>query len=319
MKVVVTRKLPYDISGELKDFRVDYNSLDEPLPTIRLRQMLTDADGLICTLTDTIDRTMMESSSKLKVIANFGVGYNNIDVDYARQRGITVCTTPHTLTQSTAELGIALMLASARRLAEGDRMVRSGKFIGASPSLLLGAGLHKKTLGVFGMGNIGQAAAKIASGFSMDIIYHNRNRNFQAELLLGATYATFDELLEWSDFLMIAAPLTPETKHRFSLSEFKRMKKTAVLINIGRGPIIREADLAVALKERMIFSAGLDVYEFEPEVNETLRSLDNVTLLPHIGSATQDARSAMAKMCAEGVISVLKNGIIPDWAITRIT
>ena len=317
MKIVVTRKLPYDISGELKDFRLDYNNLDEPLPTIRLRQMLTDAHGLICTPGDIIDRTTMESSPKLKVIANYAVGYNNIDVDYARQRGIIVCNTPNVLTQSTAELGVALMLASARRLAEGDRTVRSGKFNGATPNMYLGMDLYKKTLGIFGMGNIGQGVAKIASGFSMDIIYHNRNRNSHAELLLGATYATFDELLEWSDFIIITAPLTEETKHRFSLREFKKMKKNAVLINIGRGPIVREADLVTALKDGLIFSAGLDVYEFEPNVNETLKSMDNVTLLPHIGSATAETRAAMAKMCVSSILSVLKNNITPDNAITK--
>ncbi len=312
MKIVVTRKLPYDVMEHLKDFRVEYNTTDETLSPLRLRQMITDASALICTPADIIDRATLESAQKLSIIANYAVGYNNIDIDYARQKGIIICNTPHVLTQSTAELGISLMLAVARRIAESDRFVRAGKFKGITPNMMLGQSIYKKTLGIYGMGNIGQALAKIATGFSMDIIYHNRNRNYQAELILGATYATFDELLEWSDFLVISAPLTEETKHRFTINEFKKMKKSSIIINIGRGGIIKETDLINALNDEIICGAGLDVYEFEPNVNEALKSMENVTLLPHIGSATKSARSDMAKMCIDNVINFLKNNIIPE-------
>ncbi len=311
MKIVITRALPYDFTDIFEGHRVEINTLDETLPTIRLRQMCTDADALICTLADKIDRTFIDAAPKLKVIANYATGYDNIDIEYAKHKGITVCNTPDVLTQSTAELGLALLLATSRRIAESDKFVRAGRFTGATPTLMMGLPLYKKTLGIYGMGKIGQAFAKLVSGFSMDIIYHNRTRNQQAELLLGATYASFDELLEWSDFIVIVAPLTEETRHRFSMKEFSKMKKNAILINIGRGPIVRELDLANALQSNVIFGAGLDVYEFEPEVNHILTRLDNVVLTPHIGSATQDTRMEMAKICAESVLSVIRDDITP--------
>lgn len=318
MKVVVTSKLPGVINEILEDIRIEMNNSDEPLPPIRLRQMLSDADAIICTPNDSIDRPLMEAAPKLKVIASYDSGCDNIDVDYATRRGITVCTSKHTLTQSTAELGFSIMMSAARRIVEADNFARAGKFTGGvNNNMMLGLDFYKKTLGIFGMGNIGQAAAKIASGFSMDIIYHNRKRNRQAELIFGATYATFDELLEWSDFLMITAPLTTETRHSFSMKEFKRMKKTALIVNIGRGPIIRESDLVTALSEKIIFGAALDVYEFEPEINEELKKLDNVVLTPHIGSSTLSTKINMAVNCAESVVSVLKGGITPENTVNK--
>ena len=317
MKIVITRKLPYDVNNAFDGHRVEYNSNDEVLSPIRLRQMITDADAIITTPADIIDRVTLESAQRLQIIVNYAVGYDNIDIEYAKQRGILVCTTQNVLTQSTAELGFSLLLATSRRIVEGDKLIRTGKFTGTTPNMLLGAELHKKTIGFYGMGNIGQAMAKIATGFSMDIIYHNRNRNYQAELLLGATYATFDELLEWSDFLVITAPLTEETKHKFTLNEFRKMKKNSILVNIGRGAIIKESDLASALKEELIFGAGLDVYENEPIVNDLLKNMDNVILLPHIGSATYKARSDMAKMCIDTVLEYLEQNIIPKNCINR--
>lgn len=317
MKIVITRKLPFDVNSVLQNHRLEYNTSDEVLSPIRLRQMITDAEGIISTPADIIDRVTIDSAQRLQIIANYGVGYDNIDIDYAKQKGILVCNTQNVLSQSTAELGFGLLLASARRIAEGDRLVRNGRFAGTTPNMLLGTELYKKTIGIFGMGKIGQAMAKIATGFSMDVIYHNRNRNHQAELLLGATYATFDELLEWSDFLVISSPLTKETEHRFTLKEFRKMKKSAIVINIARGAIIKEADLVSALKEGAIFGAGLDVYEFEPQVNDVLKSMDNVTLLPHIGSATSKARADMAQMCINSVLEYLENDVIPENCINR--
>lgn len=318
MKVVITSKLPEIINKHLEDIIVDINTSDEPLPPIRLRQMMSDADAIICTSLDSIDRILMESSPKLKVIVNYDAGTDNIDIDYATHRGITVCTVRHFLTQSVAELGFALLMAAARHIPHADKYARNGRFSGnANHNLFSGLDFYKKTLGIFGMGNIGQAVAKIASGFSMDIIYHNRHRNKQSELIFGATYATFDELLEWSDFLIITAPLTPDTRHTFSLKEFKKMKKTAVLVNIGRGAIVRESDLATALSENIIYAAGLDVYEYEPEINEDLKKLDNIILSPHLGSSTRATKENMAISCAESIISVLKGGITPDTAVNK--
>ena len=200
MKVVITSKMPEVITKHLEDIRIDSNSTDEPLPTIRLRQMMSDTDALICTSSDIIDRPLMESSPKLKVIANYDAGTDNIDIDYATHRGITVCTAKHILTQSVAELGFALLMSAARHIPQADKYARNGRFSGnTNHSFMTGLDFYKKTIGIYGMGNIGQAVAKIASGFSMDIIYHNRKRDKQAELIFGATYATFDELLEWSD------------------------------------------------------------------------------------------------------------------------
>ncbi len=318
MKIVITSKLPYNFSDVFSNYRISINDSEETLPDMRLRQMCTDADGLICTLADKIDRAFIEAAPKLKVIVNYATGYDNIDIDYAKHRGITVCNTPNILTQSTAELGFALMLATSRRIVESDKFMRDIKFTGAKPTLMMGLPLYKKTLGIYGMGKIGQAVAKMASGFSMDIIYHNNNRNEQAELLLGATYASFEELLSWSDYIMITAPLTPDTTHRFTAKEFSQMKKNAILINIGRGAIIRESDLAAALKDKVIFGAGLDVYEYEPSVNSSLLECRNAVLTPHIGSATLDTRVEMAKMCANSILSVLRDGATPPNAITRI-
>ncbi len=315
MKVVITSKIPDIINKHLEDFRIEMNTSDESLPPIRLRQMVSDADAIICTSYDNIDRTLMESSSKLKVIVTYDAGIDNIDVDYATHRGITVCTTKHILTQSVAELGFSLLMAAARHIPLADKLTRAGRYTGGN--VLTGLDFYKRTLGIYGMGNIGQAVAKIASGFSMDIIYHNRKRNKQSELIFGATYATFDELLEWSDFLIITAPLTPDTRHAFSLKEFKKMKKTAVLVNVGRGPVIRESDLVTALNEKIIYAAGLDVYEFEPEINEDLKKLDNVILSPHLGSSTQATKENMAINCAESIISVLKGGVTPDTAVNK--
>ena len=305
MKVVITSKMPEIITKYLEDIRIDSNSLDEPLPAIRLRQMMSDTDALICTSSDIIDRPLMESSPKLKVIANYDAGTDNIDIDYATHRGITVCTAKHILTQSVAELGFALLMSAARHIPQADKYARNGRFSGnTNHSFMTGLDFYKKTIGIYGMGN-------------MDIIYHNRKRDKQAELIFGATYATFDELLEWSDYLIITAPLTMDTRHAFSLREFKKMKKTSVLVNVGRGPIIRESDLATALAEKIIYAAGLDVYEFEPEINEDLKKLDNVILSPHLGSSTQSTKENMAISCAESVVSVLKGGITPDTAVNK--
>ncbi|MGA1862130.1 D-glycerate dehydrogenase [Deferribacter thermophilus] len=315
MKVLITQKLPFDIENYLKDFEIDYREENTPIPYDELLERVKDCDGLICMLSDKIDKNLFDNSPNLKVVANYAVGYNNIDVEYATKKGVIVCNTPDVLTETTAELGFALMISLARRVVEADKFTRERKFKGWTPNLFLGTDLYKKTVGVFGFGRIGQAFARCCKGFEMNIIYHSRNRYFQSELLLGAKYVSFEELITQSDFLVITAPLNDDNYHKFNLDVFKKMKRTSFIINIGRGPIIKEDDLVIALENGYIKGAGLDVYEFEPKIHEGLFDKDNVILLPHIGSASEETRAEMAKMCADAIISVLKYSKKPHNAL----
>ncbi|MBZ4643966.1 MAG: glyoxylate reductase [Deferribacteres bacterium] len=315
MKIVITQKLPFEIEKYLQGFTLDYNKTDRDLTMDELKVKISDADGLICMLSDRIDKSIIDAGQKLKVIANYAVGYNNIDVTYAGQKGIVVCNTPDVLTETTAELAVALLLSVSRRIVEGHKFVEEGKFVGWKPELLLGTDLYKKTVGIFGFGKIGQTIGRILKGFDVKILYHTRHKNFQAELLTGAEYTDFEKLLKESDFIIIAAPLNESTKHKFTINEFKLMKKTAILVNIGRGPIVKENDLYFALKEKIIRGAGLDVFEFEPKIYEGLFELNNVVMLPHIGSASEETRKAMAKLCCDSVIDVLINKNKPIYSV----
>jgi lactate dehydrogenase-like 2-hydroxyacid dehydrogenase len=308
-KILVTKKLPFDVKSEIKGYNLVYNESDKSLTYDELSKKIVDVDGIISMLSDRIDSNLLKKAKKLKVIANYAVGYNNIDIKTAKSMGIAVFNTPDVLTESTAELGFALMMSVSRRIVESDMFARSGAFEGWSPTLFLGRDLHRKTLGIFGFGRIGQAVARCASGFNMDIIYYNRSRKFNAELLTGVKKVEFDKLLKESDFLIICAPLNEDTKFRFTYEEFKKMKKSAVFVNIGRGEIVKESDLARALKENLIFGAGLDVFEKEPEINSELFNLDNVIILPHIGSAEVDTRAEMAKLCINSIKLVFENNI----------
>lgn len=311
MKILITAELPFDVESHLKGHELDYNK-GALLSRDELLDRAKDADGIISMLADRIDAELLERCPNLKVVANYAVGYNNIDVKAAADRGVVVCNTPDVLTQTTAELGFALMLAAARRIPEGDRFTRAGEFKGWRPELLLGMDLYGKTLGIFGFGRIGQAAAKIASGFSMNVLYSSRSSKPQEELLTGALRTDFDDMIEKSDFVMITAPATPGTKHKFTLDTFRKMKNSAVLVNIGRGEIVKETDLVTALREKMIFAAGLDVYEFEPEVDEGLSELENVVMAPHVGSGTFDTRSVMAELCCDSIIKVFRGENPPN-------
>jgi lactate dehydrogenase-like 2-hydroxyacid dehydrogenase len=306
MKILVTAKVPFDVREYLKGHEVDYNDSDKPLSPKELMKRAKDADGIISMLSDKIDKELIDACENLKVIANYAVGYNNIDFVYAKEKGITVCNTPDVLTQTTAELGFALMMSAARRVPEGDKYTRNKKFKGWKADLFLGMDMRGKTLGIFGFGRIGQAVAQMASGFNMDIIYNARSRKHQAELLTGAKRASFEDLVRKSDFLIITAPATPETKHKFTLETFKQMKASAIVVNIGRGEIIKEKDLVKALENNMIFAAGLDVYEEEPKIDDGLFKLDNVVMLPHVGSGTFSTREEMAELCCESVLKVFK-------------
>jgi len=260
---------------------------------------------------------MDAAGPQLKIIANYAVGFDNIDVDAATKRGIMVSNTPGVLTDTTADLAWALILATARRVVEGDKFLRHGKFKGWKPMLLLGTDVHHATLGIIGFGNIGKAVARRAIGFDMKVIYYSAHRApLEVEEKLDVEYRSLDDLLREADFISIHVPLTKETQHLIGERELKMMKKEAYLINTARGPIVDEKALAKALKEGWIRGAGLDVFEREPEVEPELLELDNVVLLPHLGSASYDTRAKMATMAAENVVSAL-NGEVPPNLVNR--
>lgn len=309
MKILVTRQLPFDVQAAFKDYELIYNNEDKPLSHKKLNELIVDVDGVISMLSDSINMEVINKAKKLKVIANYAVGYNNLDITSAQQRDIKVFNTPDVLTETTAELGFSLMMAVARRLVESDTYTRSGAFEGWGPSLFLGNDLYGKTLGIYGFGRIGQAVARCASGFNMKVIYSGRSRKFNEELLLGAKKVSFENMLEQSDFILVAAPLTEDTRYRFGYKEFSKMKKNTIFVNIGRGPIVNESELAKALKENLIFGAGLDVFEDEPEINSDLFELDNIIMLPHIGSSSFSTRAKMAELCIDSVKSTLKGDI----------
>ncbi len=306
--VFVTRPLPAPGIGLLSDsgFEVRSNPEDRPLSREELLAGVREADALVCMLSDRIDRELLDSAPMLKVVANYAVGYDNIDVGAARKRGIEVTNTPGVLTEATADLAWALLLAAARNLGAGERMVRAGEWTGWGPMQLLGEPLQGRTLGIVGMGAIGQAVARRGKGFGMEIVYFNRNRVApDIEASLGAEFVSFEELLRRSDFLSLHAPLNEHSRHLFNQQTFQLMKSTAVLVNTARGALIDEVELVAALRDGRLAAAGLDVYEFEPKITEGLLGLDNVVLAPHLGSASTLARGDMVRLCCENVIAVL--------------
>lgn len=289
----------------------------ERLITIpELIENVHDADALLCMLTDPIDDEVIRAASHLKVISNFAVGYNNINIEAAKNHNIIVTNTPGVLTETTAETAFALMIACARRITESDRWIRTHNFDGWAPMLFLGHDLYRKTLGIIGLGRIGKAFARRASrGFDMKILYLDKVRDTEFEKEYDARCVTKQELLQESDFISIHTPLTAETKHFIGEKEFSMMKTTACLINTARGPIVDEKALIEALQNKKIFSAGLDVFEDEPFIPKELIDLDNVVILPHIGSASVETRTKMSVMAAENIISVL-NGEEPHSRVT---
>jgi len=265
--------------------------------------------ALITMVSDSVDEQVIDSCPELKIVSNCGVGFENIDIPYATEKGVFVTNTPDVLTETTADLAWALMFSVARKVIDGDFHVREGRFTCWHPSLLLGMDIHKKTLGIYGMGRIGTAVGKRARGFNMRVLYHNRNRNHEGERDTGATFVDFPTLLEKSDYIVIAAPLNEESDGRFGLDEFKQMKPTSIIVNIARGQIIKEDELAAALDMENIWGAGLDVYENEPMVDKKLKELNNVVLLPHIGSASYETRVRMVDLAVESVESALNGGV----------
>ena len=282
-----------------------------PTPPV-LREGLCQADAAIVTLGDRIDAETIHAATRLTILANYAVGYNNIDLAAARQHGLIVTNTPDVLTDATADLTWALLLATARRVVEGDALVRSGRWAGWSPTQLLGAEVSGKTLGIIGMGRIGQAVAHRAAGFRMPVRYHSRQPLATSSLPREWEYRSLRDLLEESDVVTIHVPLTPATHHLISARELGWMRSTAFVINTARGPLVDEAALVDALKRGIIAGAGLDVYEQEPALYPALAQLKQVVLLPHLGSATLHARVQMGLVCLENIQAVLDGRPAPN-------
>ncbi|HUJ78843.1 MAG TPA: D-glycerate dehydrogenase [Nitrospiria bacterium] len=302
-RIYSTRELPPEVISELKRrFRLDWNRRDRPVTRRELLQAVDGAEGLITMLNDSIDAAVMAAAPKLRIIANYAVGYNNIDVVAASRRGIDVTNTPGVLTEATADLTWALILATARRLHEGEALVRSGRWTGWAPTQLVGGEIYGKTIGIIGMGRIGQAVARRAQGFAMDIIYHSRNRlPLIKEVVLGARYQSLKTLLHEADVVTLHLPLTNESRHVIGQEALQWMKPTAYLINTARGPVVDEKALLKALARKQIAGAGFDVYEEEPRVPAALRRLNNVVLLPHLGSAARETRVQMGMMVIDNL------------------
>ncbi len=305
-RVLVTREIPEAGLRPLEDFDVTVLS-ERPPERGELLEAAQGIDGVLSTLTEKIDAEFMNAAGEdLKVVANMAVGYDNVDVATADERGIVVTNTPDVLDETTADTAFMLLLAAARRLGEGERIVRAGRWEAWGPKMLLGPDVWGKKLGIVGFGRIGQALARRARGFDMEILYAGRSRKEEAEKELDARYMELDALLGECDFLSIHTPLTEETTHLIGAGELEKMKPEAVLVNTSRGPIVDEAALAEALAAGRIFAAGLDVYEEEPEVHSGLLELENVVLAPHIGSASFETRDKMAAMAGEDLRAVLR-------------
>jgi glyoxylate reductase len=313
-KVYITRAITKKATDYLAgSCSVEVGAEDRPLTREELLQNVRGKDAVLTMLNDKVDAELMDAAGgQIRIFANYAVGYNNIDIAAATQRGIFVSNTPDVLTDATADIAWALLMAAARRVVDGDRVTRRGDFIGWSPLFMLGVDIVGKTLGIIGAGRIGQAVARRARGFDMKVIYTATGPKPDFEKATGASFSGLDKLIEESDFITLHLPLTPATHHLIGAREFGMMKKTAVLVNAARGPIVDEKALADALRAGRIFAAGLDVYEREPEVEPGLLDLDNVVLSPHLGSATFEARDNMGIMAADNILAAMKGEVPPQ-------
>ncbi|MFD1851214.1 2-hydroxyacid dehydrogenase [Oceanobacillus bengalensis] len=310
--IYITRKVPEDLIKPHEDkFDVRmWEKAEEPVPREVLMEETRLADGLLCMLSEKIDEELFLASPNLKVVSNLAVGYDNIDVEAAQEHQIVVTNTPDVLTETTADLGFALLMATARRVVEANDYIKNNKWKNWAPYLLAGADIHHKTIGIVGMGRIGEAVARRATGFGMSILYHNRTRKPDAERELGATYTSFDELLTEADFIVSVVPLTDETHKIFNEEAFAKMKDSAIFINISRGATVDEAALVQALQTKQIQAAGLDVFEQEPiSAEHPLMKLDNVVCLPHIGSASTETRTEMIELCLDNISRVINGEV----------
>ena len=309
-KVYVTRQIPEAvIEGLREQFDVTVNPHDRVLTREELLGGVKGMDAVLCLLTDTIDSEVFEAAGpQCRIFADYAVGYNNIDVAEASKRGIIVTNTPDVLNDATADLAWALLFAVSRRIVESDRFARAGKFKGWGPMLLLGRDITGKKVGIIGAGRIGFNFAKKAKGFDMEILYTSSRPNADMEEQLGAKFVDKETLLKEADFISVHVPLNPSTRHYIGEKEFKLMKKTAVLINTSRGPVVDEKALVQALRSGEIWGAGLDVFENEPEIESGLIGLENAVVVPHIASATIETRTNMGLIAARNIISVLSGG-----------
>lgn len=305
-KIYLSAQLPELGTALLEDKKLDFSVFNGQglISKAELIKEIVDCEILICPLSTQVDQEVIDAAPNLKLIANFGAGFNNIDAAYAKEKQIYVTNTPIVSTHATAELTAGLIIALSRRIVEGDRLMHGDGFDGWAPLFFLGHELKDKTLGIIGMGQIGQTVAKMMQAFGMKIIYTQRHQLDQTtEEQLNATYCSQTEVIQQADVLTLHAPLTEKTRHLLTTETFETMKDTALLINAARGPLIDEIDLLQALKDKKIAGAALDVYEFEPAVSTGLQDLDNVILTPHIGNASVEARNQMAAIVAKNAIA----------------
>jgi len=316
--VYVTRMLPEQVIDLLKmHCNVELNPYDRIIARGELLEKVKGKNAILPMVTEKIDAEVFDAAgSECRIVANYGVGYNNVDIGEATKRGIMVTNTPDVLTNATSEMAWALLFAVARKIVEGDKFTRAGKYKGWSPKLFVGTEITGKTLGIIGAGRIGSAFAKKSIGFEMKILYNAAHRNEAFERETGAIFADRETLLRESDFISLHVPLQESTVHLISTNEFKMMKNTAILINTARGPVVDENALIEALRTGEIAGAGLDVFEREPEFDPELSKLENVVIVPHIGSATSEARLNMGMIAAESIIAAM-NGEIPKTLVNR--
>jgi glyoxylate reductase len=306
-RIFVSCPLPGDAVERLaREHEVVVGAEHEGVRGEPFARVATSLDAIVALLTDRVDDALLARTTRLRVVANVAVGVDNVDLAACRARGVVVTNTPGVLTEATADLAFGLLIDAARRISEGDRLVRRGAFTGWTPSLLLGARVHGATLGIVGFGRIGQAMARRARGFGMRVLHASRGPIApHIERALGATHMPVDELFARADFVSLHCPLTPETRHLVNATRLARMRPGAVLVNTARGGCVDEAALAEALARGPIGAAGLDVFEDEPRVNPALLALENVVLAAHIGSADRPTREAMARTAADNVLAVL--------------
>lgn len=308
-KIFITRKIPEEF---LKPYQNSFQItmwMDEdiPVPRDQLLKEVQTSTALLTMLSDKVDDELLQEAPHLKIVANLAVGYDNIDLKAAARHDVMITNTPDVLTETTADLTFALLMATGRRLIEANDYIKNNKWEDWSPFLLAGQDIYNKTIGIVGMGRIGLAVAKRAKGFNMNILYHNRTRNQQADQELNTTYVSFAELLQKSDYVVSLLPLTNETKQIFNRKAFHKMKKSAIFINVSRGQTVDENALYEALKKKEILAAGLDVFDGEPiSSRHPFMKLDNVVCLPHIGSASVQTREAMIELCLENIIRTIR-------------
>ncbi len=316
--IFVAGKIPEKAEEILKGNDITIFTGEGLITEDELCESVKNADAILSLLSTPITKNVIDAAKNVKIIANYGAGFNNIDVEYATSKGIHVTNTPFVSTDATAELTLAILLAVSRRVVEGDELCRTTGFDGWAPLFFRGTEVSGKTLGIFGFGNIGQAVAKRANAFNMKVLYTQPRRlSPEIEQQFNATYVSFDDLLKESDFISLHSPYKPELHHLFGEEEFAKMKKTAFFINPARGTLVNEAELVNALKNGVIAGAALDVFEFEPTITEELKTLSNVVLTPHIGNATYETREAMSEVAAKNIIEVI-NGRNPISAVNEI-